>query len=34
MIEYVILVLSLYNTPITTITSYVIYNKLMYGKLF
>ena len=34
MVEYVILVLSFYNSPITTLTSYVIYNKLVYGKLF
>ena len=34
MIEYVIMALSLYNSPLTTITSYVIYNKLVYGKLF
>ena len=34
MIEYVIIALSFYNSPITTLTSYVIYNKLVYGKLF
>ena len=34
MIEYIVMALSFYNSPITTLTSYVIYNKLMYGKLF
>jgi len=33
MIEYVIMALSLYTNPIKTITSYIIYNKIVYGKI-
>ena len=33
MIEYIIIALSLYTNPIKTISSYIIYNKIVYGKI-